>query len=95
MNVRELRELLNEIPEGFTKDEFDELEVQFSVDGFNFETPCDCECGVIEFEGLEDESGDILDEYGNPETLIMFALMPHNISEIMEQTLSEPDINLN
>lgn len=43
MNVKELREMLNDIPEGMTQEEFDNLEVNYSVDGFNFESPCECE----------------------------------------------------
>ncbi len=94
MNVKELRELLSEVPEGFTQEEFDEMEVNYSVDGFNFETPCECESGVIEFQGTCNECGELVDSDGHADTIRLFALMPHGISEQFQE-LIEPQLNLN
>ena len=94
MNVKELRELLNEVPEGLTQQEFDETEVNYTVDGFNFESPCKCETGIIEFEGTCNECGEPLDDDGNPDKIRIFALMPHGISDSFQENI-EPLLNLN
>lgn len=71
MNVKELRELLSELPEGFTQEEFDEIDVvSFTEDG-EFETPCECQSGIIEVRALN-------------ETFHAFALLPH-IDEVDPQ----------
>lgn len=71
MTVRELRELLSELPEGFTQEEFDGIDVvSFAEDG-EFETPCECQSGVIEIRVLND-------------SFHAFALLPH-IEEVDPQ----------
>lgn len=85
MNVKELRELLSEVPEGFTQQEFDELQVSYSVDGMNFESPCPCETGIVTFGGICNEEGDEILSDEQPENISMFILMPHGITEKLEQ----------
>ena len=70
MTVAELKEILNDIPEGFTEEEFDELEFMFSTDGFTYFSPCLRETGVMV----------LTDEEENEE--IIFAALPHDVDNI-------------
>lgn len=85
MNVKELREMLNDIREGMTQEEFDNLEVNYSVDGFNFESPCECESGIVSFEGFCNECGEPTESDGAPEKITLFILMPHGISDKLHE----------
>lgn len=85
MNVKELREMLNDVPEGMTQEQFDNLEVNYSVDGFNFESPCSCESGVVSFEGTCNEEGEPIESDGKPDLINLFILMPHGISDDLEE----------
>lgn len=84
MNVRELRELLNEVPEGFTQEEFDETEVLSLTWNGEFESPCECQSGIIEISGTCDEFGNPIEDDGFPDTFKAFALLPH-IDEVDPQ----------
>ena len=70
MTVGQLKEMLNDIPEDFTIEEFDELEFMFSTDGFTYFSPCDCETGVLVLTDDED----------NEE--IIFAALPHDVDNL-------------
>jgi hypothetical protein len=96
MNVKELRELLSDVPEEMTQEQFDELDVNYSVDGFNFESPCGCESGLVSFEGTCTQDGVLIPSDGAPETITMFILMPHGITEKLEKEgaiKTEPSLN--
>jgi hypothetical protein len=87
MNVKETRELLSKLPEGLTQEQFDELELVFTVDGFNFQTPCEGESGHISFQGICLKDGETIPDTPpeNLSTINVFALMPHNITQILEE----------
>lgn len=71
MTVKEGRILLSTLPEGLTQEEFDETELlMLTLDG-EFETPCECQSGIIEVKTPN-------------ETFLAFALLPH-IDEVDPQ----------
>lgn len=71
MTVKGLRELLSKVPEGFTQEEFDGIDVVAFAENGDFETPCECQSGIIEFTIFNG-------------TLKAFALLPH-IEEVDPQ----------
>lgn len=71
MTVKEARELLSILPEGFTQEEFDETELLTLTFNGDFETPCECQSGIIEVSSFD-------------ETFHAFALLPH-IDEVDPQ----------
>jgi S-ribosylhomocysteine lyase LuxS involved in autoinducer biosynthesis len=70
MTVGELKEILNDVPDEMTIEEFDELEFMFSTDGFTYFSPCGCETGVLV----------LTDDEENEE--IIFAALPHDIDNL-------------
>ncbi len=79
MQVKELREFLNVVPENMTQEEFDELEVVFPIDE-RFVSPCEQESGIIEFTEPCDAQGNRV-HVENDAPFKFFGLMPHGFSE--------------
>ena len=69
MTVGEFKELLNEVPEGMTMEEFDELDFMFTSDGYNYYSPHIEYTGVVDFIDDEDDEDD--------EETVIFAASPH------------------
>lgn len=79
MLVKDLKKMLNDVPNGMTLEQFDELPFCFSVNGLEFETACKKESGVITFIDDCNEDGTPKAERG--EDINVFALMPHNLTD--------------
>ena len=83
MLVKELRNLLNDIPENISKEDFDNLEVMFSSTG-EFFNPCMENSGLIEFSGYCDEDGNDIEDDDFPENIKAFALLSCGFAEASE-----------
>jgi hypothetical protein len=74
MKVKNLKELLNNIPENMTQEQFDELNVLVST-GDVFIIPDEKESGVISFTGTCDEHGNELPEDQHTPEITAFAII--------------------
>jgi hypothetical protein len=66
MTIGELKEILSEVPDNMSVEEFDELEFMFTTDGYTYFSPHFEYTGVVDFVDDEDD-----------EETVIFAASPH------------------
>lgn len=97
MTVKELKEILAELPEGLTAEQFDESMVLFPFED-GFVSPCPTESGLIELGPAVDEKGNEIEE-DEAAPHLCFALVPHGWhgefeeNEPLEFTPETPELN--
>lgn len=93
MKIRELKEMLSEVPEGLTLEQFDNLEVLMPGVDNSFDGICEEESGVVEFGDPCDVDGNTIDTPDFWEDINKaFLFAPHKFSE---EDHGKMDINLN